>query len=119
MLIALDYDGTYTADPVFWETFIVSARVHGHTVVCITMRHEHEEMARALRFWGIWRHTASKSCLPDGSPSALSPQPRAFPPMYGLTTNRIGFAKTLTTEFPRRNWDPLSAGAFIDAIIQP
>ena len=43
MLIALDYDGTYTADPVFWDTFIVSARVHGHTVVCITMRHEHEE----------------------------------------------------------------------------
>ena len=38
MLIVLDYDETYTAAPILWDEFIVSARQHGHTVVCCTMR---------------------------------------------------------------------------------
>ena len=42
MIIALDYDGTYTADPAMWNTFIASAKAAGHTVVCVTMRHPHE-----------------------------------------------------------------------------
>ena len=42
MLIALDYDGTYTADPLLWDGFLQSAKKAGHEIVCATMRHEHE-----------------------------------------------------------------------------
>ena len=42
MLIALDFDGTYTADPTLWNGFVRSAQEAGHEVVCATMRHEHE-----------------------------------------------------------------------------
>jgi hypothetical protein len=38
MKIALDYDGTYTVDPQFWEDFITLAKVRGHEVVCVTKR---------------------------------------------------------------------------------
>ena len=38
MLIALDYDKTYTADPVLWEEFIRAAQKRGHDVVIATMR---------------------------------------------------------------------------------
>jgi hypothetical protein len=38
MLIALDYDGTYTADPLLWDAFIAHARIRGHEVHVVTMR---------------------------------------------------------------------------------
>ncbi len=38
MLIALDYDGTYTADPELWDQFISNARARGHEVIIATMR---------------------------------------------------------------------------------
>lgn len=43
MLIALDYDGTYTAHPALWDSFITSAKKAGHTIICCTMRHEQTE----------------------------------------------------------------------------
>lgn len=42
MNIALDYDGTYTADPILWDTFIFTAQKRGHQVHLVTMRHESE-----------------------------------------------------------------------------
>lgn len=42
MLIALDYDGTYTADPDLWLAFIADARARGHQVMVVTMRDEYE-----------------------------------------------------------------------------
>lgn len=42
MLLALDYDDTYTCDPEFWDYFIKLAFDYGHSVICVTMRHEHE-----------------------------------------------------------------------------
>lgn len=42
MLIALDYDETYTVDPEFWDLMIALAIQRGHSVICATMRHEHE-----------------------------------------------------------------------------
>lgn len=42
MLIALDYDETYTADPAMWDAWLRLAADHGHEVVCVTMRHAHE-----------------------------------------------------------------------------
>lgn len=38
MQIALDYDETYTADPIFWEAFMKLASEHGHNVYIVTLR---------------------------------------------------------------------------------
>jgi hypothetical protein len=45
MLIALDHDGTYTADPLMWDALIFAALNRGHQVVCVTMRYPHEQVA--------------------------------------------------------------------------
>ena len=42
MLIALDYDDTFTRHPSLWVEFIRTARSSGHEVMCVTMRHESE-----------------------------------------------------------------------------
>lgn len=42
MLLALDYDDTYTRDPDFWDNVITLATQRGHSVICATMRYEHE-----------------------------------------------------------------------------
>lgn len=45
MRIALDYDGTYTADPQLWDEFIRNAKARGHEVTMVTMRSaEHERI---------------------------------------------------------------------------
>lgn len=44
MRIALDYDGTYTADPKLWDSFIDCAHRRGHTVTCVTMRYPTESI---------------------------------------------------------------------------
>lgn len=38
MKIALDFDGTFTADPLFWTLFIRAAAAKGHEVRIVTMR---------------------------------------------------------------------------------
>ena len=43
MLIALDYDGTFTEDPTLWVSFIAMAQAHGHDVIGVTMRYEFEK----------------------------------------------------------------------------
>lgn len=50
MNLSLDYDNTYTRDPVFWDAFIDMAKRHGHRVYCVTMRSpaEGEEVRRYL-----------------------------------------------------------------------
>lgn len=40
MIISIDYDHTYTADPELWRQFIRSCQFHGHTVICTTGRKE-------------------------------------------------------------------------------
>ncbi len=42
MLISVDYDKTYTADPELFAGFIDAAIARGHEVVCITMRRPDE-----------------------------------------------------------------------------
>lgn len=48
MTIALDYDGTYTADPKLWDVFLEAAYALGHKVVIMTMRYECEAIDSAL-----------------------------------------------------------------------
>jgi hypothetical protein len=43
MLIALDYDKTYTADPALWDNFIQFAHHRGHEVRIVTMRNADTE----------------------------------------------------------------------------
>lgn len=38
MIIAMDYDDTYTADPAFWAAVCDIAERHGHRVLCVTAR---------------------------------------------------------------------------------
>lgn len=40
MLIAIDYDFTYTADPDFWDDFFSLARLQEHECICITGREQ-------------------------------------------------------------------------------
>jgi len=42
MIICIDYDGTYTADPKLWDKFLIQARANGHGLICATMRHKSE-----------------------------------------------------------------------------
>lgn len=38
MNISVDFDDTYTRDPIFWNRFIEMAWEFGHTVYCVTAR---------------------------------------------------------------------------------
>lgn len=38
MKIALDYDGTYTEDPSFWDAFIKDGSGRGHDIFIVTYR---------------------------------------------------------------------------------
>ena len=53
MLIALDFDGTYTADPDLWQAFIRQAQARGHQVFVVTMRHEHENLDVERQLLGV------------------------------------------------------------------
>lgn len=44
ILFALDYDGTYTADPDMWDTFIADAVSRGHSFIVATMRYLTENL---------------------------------------------------------------------------
>lgn len=48
MRIAIDYDGTYTADTDLWDEWIKQAVGRGHEVICVTMRHSHEPIDRPI-----------------------------------------------------------------------
>lgn len=49
MNIALDYDGTYTSDPEFWEWFVRKAQSRGFSVYVVTMRYATEPVSETLR----------------------------------------------------------------------
>lgn len=38
MRLSLDWDQTFTLDPVFWNKFILAAFAAGHDVICVSMR---------------------------------------------------------------------------------
>lgn len=43
MRIALDFDGTYTADPEFWSNFVHACKDNGDDVRIVTYRYPHQE----------------------------------------------------------------------------
>jgi len=42
MNISLDYDNTYTRDPVMWDAIVDMMKRYGHTVYVVTMRYPSE-----------------------------------------------------------------------------
>ena len=42
LIISLDYDYTYTEDPILWNTFLSVAKDRGHQVYVVTMRYPEE-----------------------------------------------------------------------------
>lgn len=48
MIIALDYDDTYTLHPAFWNQVVNFAHACGHTVVCVTAREQSRNPIRDL-----------------------------------------------------------------------
>lgn len=40
MLIAIDYDGTFSADPELFTAFVRMIRERGHEAICVTSRGE-------------------------------------------------------------------------------
>lgn len=42
MKLGLDYDDTYTADPLLWNWFIAKALERGHEVYCTSFRNEED-----------------------------------------------------------------------------
>lgn len=47
MIIAIDFDGTFTKDPVMWTRFIHDAEQRGHKVIMVTGRSQwSEDMSR-------------------------------------------------------------------------
>jgi HK97 family phage prohead protease len=49
LTISLDFDGTFTAAPGLWRSFVTDAQARGNRVVCITRREDTEENRSALR----------------------------------------------------------------------
>ena len=49
--IAIDYDGTWTADPTLWVDFATRAALHGHRVIIATGRHGYSDDMRTLPAW--------------------------------------------------------------------
>jgi len=43
MVFSLDFDNTFTEDPVFWKWFILKATNKGHKVFCVTARTEEQK----------------------------------------------------------------------------
>lgn len=43
LVIAIDFDDTFTADAPLWAEFIFNAVLRGHSVYCVTARRDSEE----------------------------------------------------------------------------
>lgn len=48
--IAVDFDGTFTADTVLWLTFMNEAKKAGHFVFIVTARNQEEDWCDLLSF---------------------------------------------------------------------
>ena len=63
MIIALDYDKTYTADPMLWDDFVQSAQNRGHTVKIVTMRMPEEVISNPPVDVVYTKRKAKASCF--------------------------------------------------------
>lgn len=59
MNLGLDYDGTYSADPEFWDSFVALAKAYGHKVYCVTARRETLENVQECDVPGVLTYFTS------------------------------------------------------------
>lgn len=52
LTIAIDFDGTFSADPPLWAVFTFYAVARGHRVVLVTGRSDHVMYSDPGRHWG-------------------------------------------------------------------
>lgn len=58
MNIAIDFDNTFTADPVLWIEFVKKAKQLKHSVYCVTARRDTEENREDIEStFNIWEIT--------------------------------------------------------------
>jgi hypothetical protein len=91
MIIAIDYDNTYTADSETFNKLIILFQSAGHTVICLTGRGEEETFSRPVKntigklipivFAGTkWKREAAKEAgyqvdiFIDDMPESIGPQ---------------------------------------------
>lgn len=52
MIIAIDYDGTFSRDPVLWGEFVRAALLRGHTCILVTGRSDELISPNGSTRWG-------------------------------------------------------------------
>jgi len=67
MIVALDYDDTYTRDPLAWARVVDVLKAAGHEVLCVTWRNDTDANRKLVVIPGLrWnqhyftQHTAKK-----------------------------------------------------------
>jgi hypothetical protein len=56
MILALDFDDTYTRDEILWAAFVNKATMRGHSVTFVTSRHsgyDNKDIEQACQLLGI------------------------------------------------------------------
>jgi hypothetical protein len=61
VIIGLDFDGTYSLDPPFWDSFIALAKACGHKVVCVTCREETLESVQECDVPGVLTYFTNRA----------------------------------------------------------
>lgn len=56
MIIALDYDDTFTKDPEAWVEAMRTMKLRGHTIIGVTMRYPSEASGMDKRYDDICEH---------------------------------------------------------------
>jgi hypothetical protein len=77
MVIAIDYDDTFTRDRVTWDLVIHDLNSAGHTIICVSSRKETQDNRRKLR---------------DDLPNRVSAIVLAFDKPKRLAAKEAGFA---------------------------
>lgn len=112
MNIALDYDGTYTADPELWLSFIRAAQERGHLVAVVTMRYPSEctpeHMDPRLLALGLpMLATSRKAKRPAWEVYAAS---NGLPPLHVWIDDNPGAVTTDAAELWPYETDPAPEG---------
>lgn len=90
MIIAIDYDNTYTADPETFNKVIATFKEAGHDVICVTgrddgvlgvpVRNSIGKLVSIIFAGSKWKREAAKKCGSlvdvwiDDMPSMIDPQ---------------------------------------------
>lgn len=53
MIIALDYDDTWTRDPDAWYAAMMAMKQAGHTIYGVTMRYPREASGMSMRYGAV------------------------------------------------------------------